>query len=47
MKEKMLDEATLVQIQEIAMEWGFKAREKGWNIDRAKIEFKKHVYKWY
>lgn len=25
----------------LAMEWGFKAAEKGWNYERAVIEFRK------
>lgn len=24
-----------------AMEWGYKAHEKGWNIEKARIEFEK------
>ena len=27
----------------LAMEWGFKAHEKGWNLERARIEFTKDI----
>lgn len=30
----------LINSMWISMEWGFKAHEQGWNLDKAKEEFK-------